>query len=255
LESVSSLLKSLHLEEYNAIFNKEKIDWEELGYISEKDLEKMGIPLGHRRKIMRARGIPDKQQFIFHVSVYTGNASATPVSIVPSSVSIVQGVANVPSVSNVPAVLNHQNTPEMHSVDTAYDYDVFLSHKQLNGADLAHSIKLQLQALRPNLRAFLDVDDLHEVHKLEEFVSKSKNFVLLITDGVLDRPFVQLECKAALQMKKNIILVHDERNCQFPSGVGLPDDVKDILSPLAVPYYRPKAFRDVSIRSILDKIL
>ena len=33
--------------------------------------------------------------------------------------------------------------------------------------DLAQSIKLQLLAINPSLRIFLDVDDLGEVHKLE----------------------------------------------------------------------------------------
>ncbi len=45
-----------------------------------------------------------------------------------------------------------------------YSYDVFLSHRQVNGGDTCQSIKLQLENINPNLKIFLDVDDLNEVH-------------------------------------------------------------------------------------------
>jgi hypothetical protein len=38
-------------------------------------------------------------------------------------------------------------------------------------------------------------------------VTNSKNFLLLLTEGVLERPFVQVEIRAALKAKNNIILV------------------------------------------------
>jgi hypothetical protein len=57
----------------------------------------------------------------------------------------------------------------------------------------------------------------------------------LITEGVLERPFVQKEVRQALKMKKNIVLVHDEKNCHFPTGEGLPEDIVQILEVKAVP--------------------
>lgn len=53
------------------------------------------------------------------------------------------------------------------SAKAGNSFDLFLSHRQINGADLAQSIKLQLAHLRPDLDIFLDVDDLNNVHNLE----------------------------------------------------------------------------------------
>jgi len=134
-------------------------------------------------------------------------------------------------------------------------WDLFISHKQINGADLAQAIKLQLELLHPEVSTFLDVDDLNNIHSLEDNIIKSRNVVLLITDGVLERPFVQKEIKSAVALKKNIILVHDERNCRFPVGDGLPDDVKSVLMIKAIPYYREKVFRETCIKQIWDKMV
>ena len=54
-------------------------------------------------------------------------------------------------------------------------------------------------------------------------------------------------------MKKNLILVHDERSCPFPTGDGIPDDIKPVLAVKAIPYYREKAFRTVCIQQIFEK--
>jgi len=134
-------------------------------------------------------------------------------------------------------------------------WDLFISHKQINGADLAQAIKLQLELIHPEIRTFLDVDDLNNIHSLDDNVSKSRNVILLITDGVLERPFVQKEIRAAVRMKKNIILVHDERNCKFPTGVGVPEDILPVLATKAIPYYREKVFRDTCIQQIWGKML
>jgi len=128
----------------------------------------------------------------------------------------------------------------------------------LNGADLAQSIKLQLEVLRPELKIFLDVDDLNNLHILDDNVKNSKNFLLLITEGVLERPWVQVEVRVAMEQKKNIILIHDERNCHFPSGEKLqiiPEDVRKVLQTKAIPYYREKAFRETSMKQVLEKMI
>jgi bisphosphoglycerate-dependent phosphoglycerate mutase len=86
-------------------------------------------------------------------------------------------------------------------------------------------------------------------------VKNSKNFLLLITEGALERPFVQKEIIAAVKNEKNIILVHDERSCRFPSGEGLPEEVKKVLAIKAIPYYREKVFRTVCIQQIYNKMV
>jgi len=134
-------------------------------------------------------------------------------------------------------------------------WDLFISHKQINGADLAQAIKLQLELIHPEVTCFLDVDDLNNIHSLDDNILKSKNVILLITEGVLERPFVQKEIRTAMLHKKNIILVHDERNCKFPYGDGIPEDIKPVLMIKAIPYYREKVFRDTCIAQIWEKMI
>ena len=45
---------------------------------------------------------------------------------------------------------------------------------------------------------------------MKEGIAKSENYVLFLSEGVATRPFVQLELRHALLLKKPIILVHEE---------------------------------------------
>src|SRR5215469_10701989 len=47
-------LRSLGLEQYEAIFRENAIDAEVLPDLTDQDLEKLGVLLGHRRKMLRA---------------------------------------------------------------------------------------------------------------------------------------------------------------------------------------------------------
>lgn len=136
--------------------------------------------------------------------------------------------------------------------DINYIYDIFLSHTQQNGSDLAMNIKLLLENENRKLKIFLDVDDLNNIHDLENIIKKSRNFILIITEGTLERPFIHKEIRAALKYDKNIILVHDEKSCPFPNNA--PEDIKSILNIKAIPFIREHDFRKVSIKKIIDKL-
>src|SRR5690349_11125665 len=47
-------LRSLGLEQYEAVFRENAIDADVLRDLTDQDLEKLGILLGHRRKLLRA---------------------------------------------------------------------------------------------------------------------------------------------------------------------------------------------------------
>src|SRR5215468_132041 len=49
-------LRSLGLEQYEAAFRENAIDAEVLPDLTDQDLEKLGVLLGHRRKLLRAIG-------------------------------------------------------------------------------------------------------------------------------------------------------------------------------------------------------
>ncbi len=78
---------------------------------------------------------------------------------------------------------------------------------EISGGDMAQAIKLQLLDINPKLKIFLDVDDLNIIHNLENNIIHSKNVILLVTDGAVKRPFVQLEICTAVKHNKNIIVV------------------------------------------------
>ena len=51
---VASWLRSLGLEQYEATFRENAIDDSVLPDLTDQDLEKLGVLLGHRRKLLRA---------------------------------------------------------------------------------------------------------------------------------------------------------------------------------------------------------
>ena len=51
---VTSWLRSLGLEKYEPVFRENEIDTDVLPELSELDLEKLGVPLGHRKRLLKA---------------------------------------------------------------------------------------------------------------------------------------------------------------------------------------------------------
>jgi class 3 adenylate cyclase len=51
---VASWLRNLGLEQYEATFRENAIDFSVLPDVTDQDLEKLGVLLGHRRKLLRA---------------------------------------------------------------------------------------------------------------------------------------------------------------------------------------------------------
>ena len=51
---VGSWLRSLGLEQYEALFRENDIDAEVLGDLTDADLEKFGVTLGHRKRLLKA---------------------------------------------------------------------------------------------------------------------------------------------------------------------------------------------------------
>jgi class 3 adenylate cyclase/tetratricopeptide (TPR) repeat protein len=51
---VADWLRGLNLSQYEAVFRENEIDWEVLPDLTDFDLEKLGVPMGHRKKMLRA---------------------------------------------------------------------------------------------------------------------------------------------------------------------------------------------------------
>jgi SAM domain (Sterile alpha motif) len=54
---VGDWLRSLGLGQHEALFRENEIDAEVLPELTEADLEKIGVPLGHRKRLLKAIAI------------------------------------------------------------------------------------------------------------------------------------------------------------------------------------------------------
>jgi class 3 adenylate cyclase len=54
MDAFSTLLHELGLERYTAIFAENDVDFEALRLLSERELQELGITLGHRKKLLKA---------------------------------------------------------------------------------------------------------------------------------------------------------------------------------------------------------
>ena len=52
--NVAQWLNAIHLGQYEALFREHEIDADVLPDLVEADLEKIGVPLGHRKRLLRA---------------------------------------------------------------------------------------------------------------------------------------------------------------------------------------------------------
>jgi hypothetical protein len=55
VSSIAEWLVSLGMAEYTERFAEERIEIDVLSELTDQDLERLGIPLGHRRRMLRAQ--------------------------------------------------------------------------------------------------------------------------------------------------------------------------------------------------------
>ena len=55
-------LRSLGLEKYEPVFRDNEIDVDVLPELTEPDLEKLGVPLGHRKRLLKAIALLGAEQ-------------------------------------------------------------------------------------------------------------------------------------------------------------------------------------------------
>lgn len=141
-------------------------------------------------------------------------------------------------------------------------YDIFLSHLQRNAQDAIIAMQLFLREARPGIQIFVDVDvDMDEglTETIRNGVQNCGAFVFFITDGVLASTWCAQELRWALEHRKRIVLVRetDARH----GGIDMKDffqQVPEDLLPVfrnnvAIPWYREKGFRGVSVHAILRR--
>eukprot|EP00965_Chrysotila_dentata_P094627 3128793-Pleurochrysis_carterae.AAC.6 len=111
------------------------------------------------------------------------------------------------SLPNVRLATNKQ-LPELALRDSCV-WHLFLSHIWSSGQDQVATIKRQLQLLLPGIRVFLDIDDLHEINKLEEYVERSQCILIFLSNGYFFSTNCMRELNATIDLKKPMVLVQE----------------------------------------------
>ena len=150
----------------------------------------------------------------------------------------------------------------MHPKPFGCDYHVFLSHKQANAGDQVQVMSVMFQVRGLSVWYDMEQKDITEAG-MQEGVSKSGVVVLFLSNGVLERPFVQFELRHAIQLGKPILLVHeaDERHGKFEftefDSPSVPQEFSGLKSDVvSLPYrrlrYEQEAFFDELVHRILN---
>tara|TARA_B100000795_G_scaffold74807_1_gene53059 strand:- start:1167 stop:3974 length:2808 start_codon:yes stop_codon:yes gene_type:complete len=141
-------------------------------------------------------------------------------------------------------------------------YHTFLSHIWSTGQDQVRGIKGQLQLLMPGIKVFLDVDDLQDISKLEDYIERSGSVLFFLSR----RYFVSRNClreiRASLDKKKPLILVNEADKTKGGQAVAkaraeCPEDLRapifDGRNPIT--WLRIADFQLLSLKLICHEIL
>ena len=88
-------------------------------------------------------------------------------------------------------------------------YHVFMSHMWATGQAKTHAIARKLQLFLPQLRLWLDVDQLQEMTDLENSVSESTVFILFYSEGYFRSKNCRRELYAAVSEDKPMIVIYE----------------------------------------------
>ena len=110
-------------------------------------------------------------------------------------------------------------------------YNVFISYRRENGAELAKHLKDVLQA--KGYQVFFDTDTLSSGNfdsQLFSVIEQCEDFVIILSEGALDRcvnedDWVRKELACALRNEKNVIPIMNEK---FTFPATLPEDIDEI---------------------------
>jgi len=172
-------------------------------------------------------------------------------------------------------------------------FHIFLSHVWATGQDQMRIIKQRLQEMIPELRVFLDVDDLEDISNLEGYIERSAAVLVFCSRGYFKSKNCMRELRAAVKKGKPIITLMDPDSSKgglteeqikntllhgwtdewgehkveamweswgFEGGPS-PKDLVAALFPVGalkkpiVEWNRIGAFQDVSMRLISERIL
>lgn len=162
--------------------------------------------------------------------------------------------------------LQQTRQPPKLSLPKHLRWSLFLSHCwQYPGVQEAvATIKRELQRLLPGVQIFLDVDDLEDTSKLEEYVAQSAVILLFVSRGYFSSVNCLREVVAATSQGKPIVLMHDPDRARGGGPIAeLVAECDSKLAPLVfttrrepIEWHRiPWHFQLISLKELAAQLL
>merc|ERR1712232_1280072 len=104
-------------------------------------------------------------------------------------------------------VVGSRKVPSIQLAE-GFVFHTFISHVWSSAQDQAAVIKRQMVLLLPGIRVFLDVDDLDELSKLEEYIAQTSVVCLFISRGYFLSRNCMREVAACADQRKPAVLIH-----------------------------------------------
>ena len=90
------------------------------------------------------------------------------------------------------------------------EYHAFFSHVWSTGQAKSHAIVRKIQLIMPEIRIWLDVDDIHKYGgNLEQAVDESAVFILFYSEGYFASRNCRREIDAAIRLSKPVIIIYE----------------------------------------------
>lgn len=142
-------------------------------------------------------------------------------------------------------------------------WHMFISHTWATGQDQAHALKRQCRTMMPDVKIFLDVDDLESIDKLETYIEQSACVLLFISRGYFQSKNCLIEICAALKHRKPLILVYEPTENKGGGNLAklqaeCPEDLaRQIFIPIRLPvqFMRQSEFQHATLYHILARML
>jgi hypothetical protein len=140
-------------------------------------------------------------------------------------------------------------------------HSFFLSHYQENAGDIAAILNLRLTS-STDLKCWFDQFAEHvNLDGMVRGIVQSAIFLLILTKGVLLRPWVQLEIRTAILLSKTVVILYetDSRKPGYCESIkdyfaDAPPDIVAFLSNIEARPFRRKAYeQEVMLQQVLEE--
>jgi len=161
----------------------------------------------------------------------------------------------------VKSVLKLAMRPKVAPIPIGYKHHFFLSHKQANGGSQVMALKLQLES-EYGMKCWFDQDNDPNEAGMEAGINESIVFLLFLTEGVLERPFVQKEVKWAMHSRKKFVVVAEKDKRRGGMEIGEHKDacveafpeIKPVFDKaVVVDYQTEKDLRVGMLKQIMER--